>query len=135
MITKLLQEIEELIGSDWFAMDMGEKMEEIVALGGGYELVEPILQIMERHPMDDFGMPGEMVHFIEKFSPEYEVLLVESLKRRPALHTVWMLNRCINGSADKESHIALLKEIAENDNIEQEIRESALDFYKFQTKA
>ncbi len=134
MISKLMQEIEELIGSDWFAMDMGEKMEEIKALGAGAELIEPILQMMERHPLADFGMPGEMVHFVESFLPQYEEYLVASLKRRPAMHTVWMLNRCINGSSKKDEYTALLKEISENEALEQEIRSSALEFYDFQSK-
>lgn len=132
MITKLLQEIEELVGSDYFRYDMEEKMELIKQNGAGIEAVAPILEIMERHPLEDFGMPGAMVHFAESFGAEYEPLLISSLKKRPSMHTVWMLNRCINGSANKDEYIALLKEISERADIETEIRESAADFYNFQ---
>ncbi|MBQ4165036.1 MAG: hypothetical protein IJD85_01785 [Oscillospiraceae bacterium] len=132
MITQLLQEIEDLIGSDYFQYDMEEKMELIKQNGAGIETVTPILEIMERHPLEDFGMPGAMVHFAESFGEEYKPLLISSLKKRPSMHTVWMLNRCINGSANKDEYIALLKEISELTDIEKEIRDSAEDFYKFQ---
>lgn len=132
MITQLLQEIEELVGSDYFQYDMEEKMELIKQNGAGIEAVTPILEIMERHPLEDFGMPGAMVHFVESFGEEYKPLLISSLKKRPSMHTVWMLNRCINGNADKDDYIALLKEISERTDIEKDIRDSAEDFYKFQ---
>ena len=132
MITQLLHEIEELVGTDYFQYDMEEKMELIKQNGAGIETVTPILEIMERHPLEDFGMPGAMVHFAEGFGEEYKPLLINSLKKRPSMHTVWMLNRCINGSANKDEYIALLKEISERTDIEKEIRDSAEDFYKFQ---
>ncbi len=135
MINKLLQEIEELVGSDYFEYDMEEKMSLIKTEGAGIETVIPLLQIMERHPLDDFGMPGAMVHFIEAFEPDYEIFLVESLKRRPALHTVWMLNRCINGNSQKNEYINLLKEISNSNDIEKEIRNSAQEFLDLQTNS
>lgn len=135
MIEKLLQEIEELVGSDDFEYDMEEKMRLIESEGAGIETVIPLLRIMERHPLDDFGMSGGMVHFIESFDPEYECFLVESLKRRPALHTVWMLNRCMNGNFRKNEYIDLLKEINSRDDVEKEIRSSALEFIDFQTNS
>lgn len=135
MIEKLLQEIEELVGSDDFEYDMEEKMRLIESEGAGIETVIPLLRIMERHPLDDFGMPGGMVHFIESFDPEYECFLVESLKRRPALHTVWMLNRCMNSNFRKNEYIDLLKEINSRDDVEKEIRSSAQEFIDFQTNS
>lgn len=135
MINKLLQEIEDLVGSDYFESDMEEKINLIITYGAGIETVNPLLQIMERHPLDDFGMPGAMVHFIETFAPDHEIYLVDSLKRRPTLHTVWMLNRCINGNSRKDEYIILLKEIANNKDIEKEIRNSAQEFIEFQKKS
>ena len=135
MISNLLQELEELVGSDDFEFDMEEKMDLIRSEGAGIETVVPLLQIMERHPLDDFGMPGAMVHFIEGFHPDHEICLVESLKRRPSLHTVWMLNRCINGNSNRDEYLKLLKEIADRDDIEEEIRKSAQEFIDFQTNS
>lgn len=132
MIDNLLREIEELIGSDDFIYDMEEKIELIKDEGADIETVTPLLQIMERHPLDDFGMPGAMVHFIETFYPSYEPYLIESLKRKPTLHTVWMLNRCINVSSKKDEYMSLMKEIADREDIEKEIRTSAQEFLDFQ---
>ena len=132
MIDKLLREIEELVGSDDFIYDVEEKIELIKDEGAGIEIVTPLLQIMERHPLDDFGMPGAMVHFIETFYPRYEPDLIESLKRRPALHTVWMLNRCINISPKKDEYLSIMKEIADREDVEEEIRNSAQEFFDYQ---
>ena len=44
-------------------------------------------------------MPGALVHFSEKFHHHgYEEKLLESISRRPVSHTIWMLNRLINGT-------------------------------------
>ena len=69
---------------------------------------------MEEFPDADFGQPGPLTHFVETFySNGYEELLCQSLKRRPTVHTVWMLNRIINVPklANKETYVALLNEV------------------------
>lgn len=134
MIDSLLSKIEQLVGSYDFEYEMEEIMDKIEAEGAGFEIVEKLIGIMERHPLADFGMPGAMVHFIEKYDPEYIPLLINSIKRSPALHTVWMLNRCINGSENKEEYINLLKQVAENNNLDKAIRESAQEFVDYQLK-
>jgi hypothetical protein len=54
---------------------------------------------MEDHPSIEYGTPGALVHFVERFYGKgYEDKLVESVKRKPTLSTVWMLNRLINGT-------------------------------------
>ena len=45
-----------------------------------FELVEPILEIIATNPQVDFGMPGDLVHFVEKFYNQgYEELLIASV--------------------------------------------------------
>ena len=91
--------------------------------------MEPLLRLMERHPLTDFGSPGAIVHYLEKFYCNgYEELLVESIKRHPTLHTVWMLNRLLQGSQDKERYRKLLEEIDYRPDEEQAIRNSAQEF-------
>lgn len=135
MVQELLHEIEELVGSDDFEYEMEEKMNQIEAEGAGFEIVDELIRIMERHPLDDFGMPGAMVHFIERFSPKYEPILVDSIKRRPSLHTIWMLNRCINASDHKDEYISILMEIVNRNDVEKAIRDSAQEFVEFQKKS
>ena len=91
--------------------------------------VKPLLLLMERHPLTDFGSPGPIVHFVERFYKKgYEEELVASLKRIPTLHTVWMLNRIINATDDPEAYLSLLKQISENEACDKEIRDEASHF-------
>ncbi len=132
MTENLLRQLEDLIGSDDFEFEAEEIMEQLVEEGAGFEIVGELFSIMERHPVDDLGMPGPMVHFIEQYHPEHIPLLISSVKRAPTLHTVWMLNRCINGSADRDEYISILKEAAENENADKAVRDSARSFLDYQ---
>jgi hypothetical protein len=58
---------------------------------------------MEKNPTLDFGSPGPLVHFVEKYYRNgYEPELLASVSRRPIVHTVWMLNRLINGTKEAD---------------------------------
>lgn len=108
---------------------MMDCMEEIEENYNQLDSVQPLLRLMERHPLTDFGSPGPIVHFVERFYKKgYEEELLLSLKRMPTLHTVWMLNRLINGTDQAEVYLELLKEISENTSYDKEIREEALHF-------
>ena len=128
MIDTLLKQLEDLVGSDDFEFESEEIMEELKAEGAGFEIIEQLFSIMEKHPLDDFGMPGAMVHFIESFYPDYLPLLIDSVRRAPAMHTVWMVNRCINGKTDQEALLSVLREIADNGAADQAIQDSAKRF-------
>lgn len=108
---------------------MMDCMEEIEEIYNQLDSVQPLLRLMERHPLTDFGSPGPIVHFVERFYQKvYEEELLLSLKRMPTLHTVWMLNRLINGTDQAEVYLELLKEISDNTSYDKEIREEALHF-------
>ena len=75
----------------------------------GFEAVEPILRFMEEHPSIEFGMPGALVHFVENFHQSgYEEKLLGSISRRPTQHTVWMVNRLINGTTEPAARQRLI---------------------------
>jgi hypothetical protein len=81
----------------------------------GIEAIESILYFMEKYPTTEFGAPGPLVHFVERYNgPEYERLLAESVQRKPTTHTVWMLSRLINGaqSADVKRRLIATMEAA-----------------------
>ena len=112
-----------------FETVMMDCMEEIEEIYNQLDSVQPLLRLMERHPLTDFGSPGPIVHFVERFYQKgYEEELLLSLKRMPTLHTVWMLNRLINGTDQAEVYLELLKEISDNTSYDKEIREEALHF-------
>jgi hypothetical protein len=84
----------------------------------GLDAVEPILRFMEDHPDWDYGMPGAFVHYMESFyGSGYESKLIESIERRPIMHTIWMLNRLINGEKDsvqRKRYVNLLSSVKDN---------------------
>lgn len=121
--------MENEIDTDDFIEVMDDCMQEIEESGIGLQAVEPLLQLMERHPLSDFGMPGSIVHFVEKFYKRgYEQLLISSVERCPTMHTVWMLNRVKNGEENQQEYIEILNAIVHNEDVEEEIRNSARDF-------
>lgn len=70
------------------------------------ELIAPILDIIGTNPTTDFGMPGDLVHFVEMFSNRgYEELLINSVKNTPTPHNIWMLHRCFNDPKDNRHDI------------------------------
>lgn len=68
----------------------------------GVDSIDPILRFIEENQID-FGLPGPLVRYVERWCDRgYEQKLVESIRRKPAPHTVWMLNRVINGTPDPQ---------------------------------
>lgn len=101
------------------------------------QAIEPIFRLIEKYPTTDFGSPGPLVHFIEKYIGRYEQELLESLDRRPTQLTVWMLNRVINGTKNMTTRLTLiqkLEDIIQNPNVDDETKNEASDFLKFQNK-
>ncbi len=57
-----------------------EVMEAMNTISNGEELIKPILELIGNYPMVDFGTPGYLVHFVEKFyNKGYEELLMQSV--------------------------------------------------------
>lgn len=128
-LNNIIGKMENEIDKDNFIEFMDDCIQNIEESNIGIEAVEPLLQLMERHPLSDFGTPGSIVHFVEKFYKKgYEQLFISSVKRRPTMHTVWMLNRVKNGEDEQQRYIEILNDIVHNKDIEKEIRESAQDF-------
>ena len=129
-LNSIIQKMEACIqDNDDLETVMMDCMEEMEENYNQLDSVQLLLRLMERHPLADFGSPGPIVHFVERFYKKgYEEELLLSLKRMPTLHTVWMLHRLINGTDQAEVYLDLLKEISENASCDKEIREEALHF-------
>lgn len=94
-----------------------------------------ILHFMEENPKIDYGMPGPLVHFMEKkYKKGYEKLLLESIKRKPTEHTVWMLNRILNdvNLEDRNVYMDVLKAIVKDSKYDEELRSLAKEFLEYQ---
>ena len=99
--------------------DLDSLCEDIIELNKeGWDtaiLMDPLFRILENNTEFDFGMPGQIVHTLEKhYKKGLEQELFKSLNRKPTFYTLWMLNRIINGTSDtkeKESYMEMLKSI------------------------
>lgn len=88
-----------------------EIMDEIEELSNAADFVEPILQLIERSPDIDFGGPGPIGSFLEKFYHNgYEELLIQSLQRERKNYTIFLLERLCNDESNpkREEYILLL---------------------------
>ena len=90
-----------------------------------FDLVAPILDFISKHPEVDFGSPGDLVHFVERFYHYgYEELLMESVLKRPTMHNIWMLHRCYNANdPDLVRQIqALVGELKQDKTLDSQVR-------------
>ena len=128
-LEEIIKTMENKIESDDFEVVMTDCMETVESDYNELSSIEPLLQMIERHPLTSFGSPGPIVHFVETFYKKgYEEKLISSLKRMPTVHTIWMLNRIINGADNPENYLDLLKKISKNKYYDKEIREEAAHF-------
>lgn len=129
MIEKFIKEMEEHIDCDDFEEVQEKCMLQIEKENLGISAIEPLLLFMERHPLSDFGMPGAIVHYVEKFYKKgYEDLLIASVIRRPTVHTVWMLNRIKNAGENSDQYEKILNDVLEKQGIEHEIKNAVKEF-------
>ena len=96
-----------------------------------FELVEPILEIIGLNSTVDFGMPGDLVHYVESFSEKgYEELLIASVKKNPTAHNIWMVHRCYNDVENslREEFKSLITELKTDSSVSQGIKEVIDEF-------
>ena len=88
-------------------------------------LIEPLFRLLERYPQFNFGNPGRIVHYLEKFDNNtYAPLLYASIRRVPTEYNIWMLNRFLNSldTSEKSEGIVILEETLQKD-IDEGLRE------------
>lgn len=105
--------------------------EELEGYEDTFETIEPILKLMEQNPDIDFGSPGPLVHFVERYyKVGYEEKLVQSIEKTPTLHTVWMLNRIVNGADGEQKvyYIKVLQNVLNSPNITEELSSRTVEF-------
>lgn len=84
----------------------------------------------EAHASQHVGSPGAFVHFIED-KLDFFPLLRESLKRRPAVITVWMVNRIANAAktaSEIQDWMAVLQAALQHPLADEECRSDAQRF-------
>lgn len=93
-------DLERIATSSDFYTSSEELIRRWVSESNGLDAVSAVFRFMEAHPNIDYGNPGPLVHFCERFYYNgYEEELVHSIDRQPTAITVWMLNRLMNGTS------------------------------------
>lgn len=96
-----------------------------------FELVEPILEIIGTNPTVDFGMPGDLVHFVELFYKHgYEELLVSSVRKNPTAHNIWMVHRCFNdvNNPKRDIFVELMNDLKDDPLVSKDIKKEIDEF-------
>ena len=110
----------------------GGLVEELLREGAELSDVKTILRFIEANPSQDFGTPGPLVHFVERFyRAGYEQEVVTSVQRRATTHNTWMLNRLINGAKSPEERLSLasvMRDVAFQANSDERTRHLARNF-------
>lgn len=131
----LIKKLSEHVNEDDFIYYCEDIVDQLIEIDKTGETIPSILELMEKHTEVDFGLPGPLVHFVERFFKNgYEEYLYESIKNVPTMHTLWMLNRVINGSKeeDKEKLVDLISNICKDEKISDVVRNYACELYEFQ---
>lgn len=124
-INEILDILHSKVGQDDFECIQDDIVEEIEQCENQFEFVEPILRLMEDNPNCDFGVPGALTHFIEHFSQNgYEELLLQSVRRKPTAHNVWLLHRAWNDATDPmhDEHESLAEYLKSISNLSEDVK-------------
>lgn len=133
MLEEIIGRMEKYIDTDDFEYEADICIEQLENMNTGIESVKELFGLIERHPLSDFGGPGSIVYYLEQFSGKgYEDLLEGSIKRKPTVVTILMLNRLINGSDDADKYLSIMKTVLERTDTENEIKELANEFLLYQ---
>lgn len=130
----IFTQLENQLNNDNFEEIQEKAASELLKNYSADELLEPIFKLMEKYPLADWGMPGALAEIAESANEElYEKCLLESIKRQPTLHTVWLLNRYINSvpDAQKARLILVMRSVADNEELPKAIRDSAGEFIDY----
>lgn len=133
-INSVISQLQKNVNSEDFldySEDQVDLLREIDSEGAS---IDGLLMLIEDHPEIDFGMPGPIVHFVEQFFRNgYENKLLQSIRRNPVPHTLWMLNRIINGTSGDEQalYVDEMKCVLKRSDLDEATKLSAKEFLDF----
>jgi hypothetical protein len=139
-VEKFIRSLRELaIPEDEFMLEglLYQLTEPLEAVGDIDPAIPHIFRFFERYPDAEHGSPGALVHFLERFPKRYESELIASLKRAPAPHPVWMVNRILNSNLSEKQRnewMEVLRSVETNPNSSEMAVIQAESFLKHQTE-
>lgn len=100
--------------------------------------IRRVFGLFEKYPSADWGMPGELVHYLESLDGVLrERELIASVERCPVSHTLWMLNRQCNSKRTKEEaepYCGIFRAVMERDGISDGIRNEVRSYLDYQSR-
>lgn len=117
--------------------ETNDVIEKIEKESNAFEYLPLIFEIMEKYPELDYGMPGPIVHFMERYYKKgYEGVLLKSVQNMPTVHTIWMLNRVLNDSnlSNREVYMEVLRSSLNRSDISPTVRKDIQSFLEYQQK-
>lgn len=98
-------------------------------------IYKSVFNFFENYPDADVGIPGPLVHLLERMYPDYMKELLESLETRPTYMAVFMLSRILNSELsenNRSKYMSLLKEISECETAGEMAIQNAKETYEYQ---
>jgi hypothetical protein len=128
--------LERLLSAPVLTLDAAEQLaDEVEIHPEGDRAAALLIALLERNPELDWGTPGPVVHAVERFFGRgYELQLLESVRRAPTVHTLWMLNRVVNGMAPDQRgpFLDVLGLASTRTDVPAAVRQAAREFLDFQ---
>ena len=112
-------------------------LEELLPEEVDTDYLEPLFSLLGNNPDINFGSPGNIVHYLEKFEEDiYIPLLYKTLDEHPTQHLVWMLNRYLNAVEGEkwEEGIICLRKLSARSEVNSPLKEVVDHFLAYQTE-
>lgn len=119
-------------GDDWSILD--DILDEVYDYAYETNCLGAMFRLFEKYPEEDNDILWGMLHGIENIEGSEERIFW-SLRRKESLFVIMMMNRLLNIGVSKISGLDLiekLKEIMLNENVSEQIRKLAEEFYNYQ---
>lgn len=121
------------LASGWKSLDVF--CDELRVIDDPARCVPVLFRVMERLDNKELGNPGPLVHTLESWQGRYELMLVESVRRRPVRLSVWMVNRVLNADPpDASLWLDLLLNVATNPSATSDAKIHAAIFIEHQAE-
>jgi hypothetical protein len=130
--SQVRSDLEAARAGEDFPARSSELADQWIAAGAGLDVAEAVFRFIEANPELEYGMPGALVQFAERFHRRgYEPLLLASVRRHPTRVTTWMLNRLLNGTREpavRADYLDAMRGISVSPLADAETRDEALHF-------
>ena len=128
-----------LLAIDPQAVDFEPQIDELLAhvdLSKLDELLRSVFKFFEKHPLENAGAPGALVHFAEHYYPSYKARLFASLSASPSMAAIIMANRILNSSlspSERIEYLSALEEVVANPKASPIVQDRAQHFLAYQS--